>query len=569
MYFKLNKMEEIEKKIKDLLKQKKLIPLEDLNQLFESRKQKILSIFLDFIFKNNLEIYFRDKINIKNIITNMIDNEDNYKSSLITEIQKNKNYSKLYERELLSVLISFSNRLFFNVFNDYNYKFIINENVLGIKFLFNFKHSKECLSFIRQVSDLIYTDFSFLNREVNLIYNYFQNIFRYSRRLMIYMFVDNIFRIKILKNLNKNIFYERLSVDENEDNYSEVFLKLIYKNETEINEIIVNNKEKGINSGAIIQIDKIKYYIKTFHNLFKKKSSYEPLDLIFGLTTDSLTSEKNLNELIINIFEPLEYFILEELEYGPKVEIIINPYVNEGLYIVTKDIEEKGSKFYLFKDINDKIKNNIINENDLINNQNLAISLNEMYIISIILDITDLNFGNFGFLENGEIIDNDNYKYKDIKIIDFVPSFHKNKKNFSSYNSLILRENDGINLNNNNIMRRIILSNDNDIENKNQILNKAFQKIKNKLKDRNLEDILEKCLTRLINILEVEKGNNSDEIILMDTNELRKRKHYEFLGYQNIDSKKPYYYPNIKSELESYVNFIINNFNELEKNLIK
>ena len=45
-------MVEIEKKIKDLLKQKKLIPLEDLNKLFETRKQKILSIFLDFIFKN-------------------------------------------------------------------------------------------------------------------------------------------------------------------------------------------------------------------------------------------------------------------------------------------------------------------------------------------------------------------------------------------------------------------------------------------------------------------------------------------------------------------------------------
>ena len=92
---------------------------------------------------------------------------------------------------------------------------------------------------------------------------------------------------------------------------------------------------------------------------------------------------------------------------------------------------------------------------------------------------------------------------------------------------------------------------------------------KNKLKNRNLKDILEKCLTRLINILEMERGNNSDEIILMDSNELRKRKHYEFLGYQNIDSEKPYYYPNIKSDLESYVHFIINNFNELEKNLIK
>ena len=118
---------------------------------------------------------------------------------------------------------------------------------------------------------------------------------------MAYMFVDNIFRIKILKNLDKNIFYERLSAEENENNYSEVFLKLIYKNETENNEIIVNNKKNGINSGAIIQIDKIKYYIKTFHNLFKKKSSYESVDLKFGLATNSLTSERKLNELLINI----------------------------------------------------------------------------------------------------------------------------------------------------------------------------------------------------------------------------------------------------------------------------
>ena len=560
-------MVEIEKKIKDLLNRNELIPLEDVNQLLENRKQKILSLLLNFIFKNNLEIYYRGKNNIKDIIRNKIVREDNNRDELIFEIIEYKKYSKKYENDLISVLKIFTNKLFNRAFLDYNYVFFINTKVLGVDFLFNFKYSKECLTFIRQVSDLIYNDFSFLNKSVNLIYNYFQNIFRYSRRLMVYMFVDNIFRIKILKNVEKKLFFERLYFDEDETNNSELFLKFIYKNETEFKELIVNNKNSGINSGAIIQIDKIKYYIKTFHHLFKKNYSYESLNLKIGFSSNSLISEKILNESTINIFEPLEYFILEELEYGPNVEIIINPYVNEGLYIVTKDIEEKGNKFYLFKDINDKIENNIINENDLINNQNLVISLNEIYIISIILDIKDLNFGNFGFLENGEII-HDN-KYEDIKIIDFIPSFYKSNNNFSSYNSLISRQNNGIDLNNKNIIRRIMLSNDNDIQKKNQVLNKAFQKIKNKLKDRNLKDILEKCLTRLSNILEVERGNNSDEIMLMDINELRKRKNYEFLGYQNIDSKKSYYYPNIKSELESYVNFIINNFNELEKNLIK
>ena len=278
----------------------------------------------------------------------------------------------------------------------------------------------------------------------------------------------------------------------------------------------------------------------------------------------SFTSRKELNKLIINIFEPLEYFILEQLDYGPKVEIIINPYINEGLYIISKDIEENGNKFYLFKDINDKIKNNVINEKDLMNNKNLVISLNELDIISKILDIKDLNFGNFGFLEDKENIGDE--KYNNIKIIDFIPS--NNNNNCNCYNDLLSRKTNGIDLTDKNIIGRIILYNHNN-NNKNQILTEAFQKIKNKIKDKNLKDILEKCLNRLINILETERGNNSDEIMLMNPNEFRKRKNYEFLGFQNIDSKKPYYYPNIKSELESYIQNIINNFNDIENNLIK
>ena len=132
------------------------------------------------------------------------------------------------------------------------------------------------------------------------------------------MFVDNIFRNKIIKNLDKNIFYKRLSVVENEYPKSDVFLKIIYKNETEIKELIINNKKSGINSGVIFQIDKIKYYINTFHNPYKKNSYYESLNLNIKFSSNSLTQEKKLNELIINIFEPLEYFILENLNMVQK-----------------------------------------------------------------------------------------------------------------------------------------------------------------------------------------------------------------------------------------------------------
>ena len=76
------------------------------------------------------------------------------------------------------------------------------------------------------------------------------------------MFVDNIFRNKILQNLEKNIFYSRLSVIENENKYSdELFLKIIYKNGSEKKELIASDKKTGINHGVIFEIDKIKYFI--------------------------------------------------------------------------------------------------------------------------------------------------------------------------------------------------------------------------------------------------------------------------------------------------------------------
>ena len=101
-------------------------------------------------------------------------------------------------------------------------------------------------------------------------------------------------------------------------------------------------KKKGINSGVIVQIDNNKYYIKTFHEKNKKKNSYgyESLNLLLKFKGRSLVSEEEMVKLRINLIEPLLYFIFEELKYGPKVEIIINPYISEGLYIVSKDIEE-------------------------------------------------------------------------------------------------------------------------------------------------------------------------------------------------------------------------------------
>ena len=246
-------MVDIERKIKDLLKKSELIPKEDLKQLLENTRKKIISIFLDFIFKNNLEIYNKKKNNFKDIIKKNID-EINIEDKLLSKLNKCKIFSINYKNDVLRIIKVFSDNLCNSVIFYYNYEFFINENIIGVNFLFHYTYSKECLTFIRQVSDLRDIDFSYLNKTVNLIYNYFQNFFRYSRRLMIYMFVDNIFRNKILQNLEKNIFYSRLSVVGNIDSYSdELFLKIIYKNGSEIKKLIASNTKNSINSGLILK----------------------------------------------------------------------------------------------------------------------------------------------------------------------------------------------------------------------------------------------------------------------------------------------------------------------------
>lgn len=184
-------IENIGNKIKDSLNKNVLIPKEDLIQFLEYTKKKISSIFFDFIFKNDLEIYKYDEDNIKDIIKEIID-KTNIDNKLLSSLDKYKTFSIQYADRILIIIKSFSDNLFNSVFFNYYYKIFMKEQVIEINNLFHNTYSKECLTFIRQVSDLRDSNFSYLNSVVNLIYNYFQNIFRYSRRLMIYMFVDTV-----------------------------------------------------------------------------------------------------------------------------------------------------------------------------------------------------------------------------------------------------------------------------------------------------------------------------------------------------------------------------------------
>ena len=88
-------MVDIERKIKDLLKKNELIPKEDLKQLLENTRKKIISIFLDFIFKNNLEINKYDEIDIRDIIKKNID-KINIEDELLSKLDKYVKLSMQY-----------------------------------------------------------------------------------------------------------------------------------------------------------------------------------------------------------------------------------------------------------------------------------------------------------------------------------------------------------------------------------------------------------------------------------------------------------------------------------------
>ena len=88
-------MLDIERKIKDLLKMNEFIPKEDLKQLLENTRKKIISIFLDFIFKNNLEINKYDEIDIRDIIKKNID-KINIEDELLSKLDKYVKLSMQY-----------------------------------------------------------------------------------------------------------------------------------------------------------------------------------------------------------------------------------------------------------------------------------------------------------------------------------------------------------------------------------------------------------------------------------------------------------------------------------------
>ena len=262
-------------------------------------------------------------------------------------------------------------------------------------------------------------------REEKQFLNKITHVFYHSRRLLnaviapkiIDIFIDNREDIKEKSYVILN--YKRIYEVKPNDNSSET-LKILGER---CNFIIGTKsytceffkKNKGVFFGSLIEIRESnnilqRYYFKG-HNRYPVLNSNNSMDsnnyspnLINSIEgKDSI--EKTLSG--IDLREIFVYKVLEKIGYGPKSHIIVNPYINFGLYIMTEDLNSNDN---IFKELS-TIKNELgeyfepfFSEES---NENVKILIKEgliqLNIIACIFKLIDLKEDNLGFLGTSEI----------------------------------------------------------------------------------------------------------------------------------------------------------------------
>lgn len=230
------------------------------------------------------------------------------------------------------------------------------------------------------------------------------------------------------------------------------FVLNIYRN-ANTNELETTKKQSNFeldkNDELIDRFFIKKYYKGTIYTKANNVDSAQSLGTkIPSMTSTSFTTSqtegsksvvnKRESERFLDLKEPFIYKILEQLNLGPEVHFIINPYINRGFYIATKDISGNGY-FSTMNPMEKKIEVELSGENKFLKNiteeniKNLSIGLSELNLVGLIYSLEDLNTGNYGYIfpnekaskdYNQNIIDT-----RDFKIIDFAPPcYRENKK---------------------------------------------------------------------------------------------------------------------------------------------
>ena len=210
-------------------------------------------------------------------------------------------------------------------------------------------------------------------------------------------------RLFFQSDLNRKSKKVKITVDINKEDTNKITYDFLDSSETVVFTTVVNKKKLGAQFGGIIEIEskqdgKKKLFFKT-HQDGSRFTNFT--GVLYNSRSISLPEPVNIREFFI-------YKVLEKLGMGPEVKFVVNPFVSNDLYIVTKDLSNTESNEIFTTAINIRNKEKI---EKLISDKDVILEFTKFDLINRILGINDLNPGNYGILTK----ENKNF----VKIIDF------------------------------------------------------------------------------------------------------------------------------------------------------
>ena len=267
-----------------------------------------------------------------------------------------------------------------------------------------------------------------------------------------------------------------------------------------------------------------KFFIKTFSG-FLLKSKNNSIDLKNLISLNFSLSKFSNNELflkpnyniLINLLEPFIYLLLSNLNLGPKINFIFNPYLINGFYYLSSSLTNLNQCFLEISKIN----------NDIQNLKEFTLYIGFFEIISKFFFLTDFNEGNIGFVLNNN------------EIKPYIIDFRINFQFFNNEYLINYKKNIINNLLNNLIFNYLIN------EDLNLILKESFK------------ELFKKYLNNFQNIL----INSKNELIILLEKKFYLNNSFNILGFNyNKDE-----YINQLNTIDLFIKEIILNF-EILKN---
>ena len=408
--------------------------------------------------------------------------EEGIKSKKIEALLAKKIHkiSKIYEKEISNILevsedLSKLKNSKLRAQNLASYTYGLIERLLLD--LWNLKDIDVVLNCIREISTLkdSYEEFDidyatkkqFMNYKV--FYKLISQPFYHSRTLLGISLSSEILKIAYGINEKLDISLEKIGYNDTKINVTEEIFnsnsshnkkiskeynfKFSSKKDGKINySFKISNKQKGGQFGALCTVSDgntyKSFYVKTYYGYPAKANlnSEVAVNASISLKTSSDFIGDSYPETEysqVDFKELFVYKVLELIELGPKIHFMINPYLKDGVLLVTENLNDPENKFIEMTKTNElnfdiQSKLNAIrlgkyNDKEY-QTYNALIDMLEIDTVNRIFTLNDFNTDNFGYLikkEENVIFDEENFaenwlsNHHDFKIIDFISSIKK------------------------------------------------------------------------------------------------------------------------------------------------